>query len=106
MYVIMGMLMDGLTMMIVTIPIMVPIIITLGFDPIWFGVVLTMLVECGLLTPPVGVNLFILQGLRPEYPFMGIVKGCFPFFLVLLANTILMLAFPQLITFLPKTMMG
>jgi len=104
MYIIMGMLMDGLAMMVLTIPVMVPVMSALGFNPIWFGVVLTMLAECSLLTPPVGVNLFILKGLRPEYPFMQIVKGCFPFFLVLLANIFLMVAFPQLITFLPGTM--
>ena len=54
----------------------------LGFDPIWYGVILTMFGEVGLLTPPVGMNLYILQGLRPNYPFMEIVKGCAPFFLV------------------------
>ena len=106
MYLIMGMLIDGLSMMIMTIPITFPIVTSLGFDPVWFGIVLTMLIEASLLTPPVGMNLFILQGLRPEYPFSQIVKGCFPFFIVLLAVIILMIAFPNLITFLPQTMMG
>ncbi len=106
MYLILGMLVDGLSMMLMTIPITFPIVTSLGFDPIWFGVVLTMLIEASLLTPPVGMNLFILQGLRPEYPFAQIVKGCFPFFVVLLAVILIMVAFPNLITFLPETMMG
>jgi len=104
MYLILGMLMDGVSMMVVTIPIIVPLITVLGFNPLWFGVVLTMLAECAMLTPPVGVNLFIIQGLRPDYPFMNIVKGCMPFFFVLLANILLMLALPNLITFLPNAM--
>src|SRR5690606_22093102 len=64
-YLVLGMLMDGLAAMVMTLPLTFPIVVSLGFDPIWYGVLLTMLIECGLLTPPVGMNLFILQGLRP-----------------------------------------
>ena len=106
MYLIMGMLMDSLAAMVMTLPITFPIVMALGFDPVWYGVIMTMFCECGLVTPPVGMNLFILQGLRPQYPFMQIVRGCMPFFFVLLGVIFLMIAFPQLITFLPKTMMG
>ena len=106
MYLILGMLMDALTMMITTVPIILPVIISLGFDTLWFGVILTMLCECALITPPVGFNLFILQGLRPNYPFMQIVKGCMPFFGVLLVVIAIMIAFPNLILFLPQTMIG
>ena len=106
MYLIMGMLMDGLTMIIITIPVIFPVMMTLGYDPIWFGLIATLLTECALLTPPVGMNLFILQGLRPDYPFMEIVKGAFPFFLAVLVTIIVMIAFPQLITFLPELVFG
>jgi C4-dicarboxylate transporter DctM subunit len=106
MYLVMGMLMDGLAAMVTTLPITYPVAIALKFDPVWYGIILTMLVECALLSPPVGMNLFILQGLRPDYRFADIVKGCFPFFLVLVANLALFIAFPFLITFLPNTMLG
>jgi len=106
MYLVLGMLMDGLAAMVVTLPITFPIVIKLGFDPIWYGVVSTTFCEAALLSPPVGMNLFILQGLRPEYPFMQIVKGTLPFFLVDVGTIALVVAFPQLATFLPRTMIG
>jgi TRAP-type C4-dicarboxylate transport system permease large subunit len=105
MYLILGMLMDGLSMTVMTLPITFPIVMALGFDPVWFGVVQTMLIEVGLLTPPVGVNLFILQGLRPDFPFSDIVRGCTPFFFVLLLVILVMVVFPRLITFLPGILM-
>lgn len=105
-YLILGMLMDSLAAMVMTLPIIFPSVMALGFDPVWYGVIMTIFCECGLLTPPVGLNLFILQGLRPEYTFMEIVKGCMPFFFVVLGPIFLMTAFPQLITFLPQTMIG
>jgi tripartite ATP-independent transporter DctM subunit len=104
-YFVLGCLMDGISMMILTIPIVVPIMKGLGFDMIWFGVVMTMLVELGLLTPPVGAILFILQGLRPEYTFKKIVSGCTPFFIVIIIVIQLVSIFPHLVTFLPKLMM-
>jgi len=106
MYLVMGMLMDALAMIIMTLPVTFPLMMTFGFDPIWFGIEVTMLVELAMLTPPVGLNLFILQGIRPEYRFSDIVRGCMPFFFVLLAVAWLLVVFPQLATFLPQTMMG
>jgi len=106
MYLILGMVMDGLAAIVITLPITFPIVAKLGFDPVWFGVVLTMFGECSLLTPPVGMNLFILQGLRPDYPFTNIIRGSFPFFLVLLAVIVLMIAFPDIILFLPRGVKG
>jgi tripartite ATP-independent transporter DctM subunit len=105
MYLVLGMLMDSFALMIMTLPITFPIVLALGFDPIWYGVIMVMFLECGGLTPPIGLSLFILHGLRPEYPFMEIVKGCFPFFLVLLLVIFVMLGFPELALFLPHTMM-
>jgi TRAP-type C4-dicarboxylate transport system permease large subunit len=96
------MLMDSLAAMVMTLPLTFPIVMSLGFDPIWYGVLLTMLIESGLLTPPVGMNLFILQGLRPEYPFGDLVRGAFGFFLTLLVVIALITVFPGLVTFLPQ----
>jgi tripartite ATP-independent transporter DctM subunit len=101
-YLILGMLMDGLAAMVMTLPLTFPIVVSLGFDPIWYGVLLTMLIEAGLLTPPVGVNLFILQGLRPDYPFGVLVRGAMPFFLALLVVIALLVAIPDLATWLPR----
>ncbi|MBZ0122696.1 MAG: TRAP transporter large permease subunit, partial [Roseovarius sp.] len=101
-YLVLGMLMDGLAAMIMTLPLTFPIVMSLGFDPVWYGVLLTMLIEAGLLTPPVGINLFILQGLRPDYPFGVLVRGAMPFFFALLAVIALVVAFPGLVTWLPR----
>ena len=101
-YLVLGMLMDGLAAMVMTLPLTFPIVVSLGFDPVWYGVLLTMLIEAGLLTPPVGVNLFILQGLRPDYPFGVLVRGAMPFFLALLGVIALLVAFPDLATWLPR----
>lgn len=106
MYIILGMLMDGLAMIVTTLPITFPVVMALGYDPIWYGIILVMLGECALLSPPVGMGLFILQGLRPEYPFIQIVKGCLPFFFVILVAIAIMMTFPELVTFLPKAMIG
>lgn len=101
-YLVLGMLMDGLAAMVMTLPLTFPIVTSLGFDPIWYGVMLTMLIESSLLTPPVGMNLFILQGLRPEYSFGVLVRGAFPFFVTLLLVMALVTAFPDLVTYLPR----
>ena len=103
-YLVLGMLMDALAAMVMTLPLTFPIVVTLGFDPIWYGVLLTMLIEGGLLTPPVGMNLFILQGLRPDYPFIDLIKGAAPFFFMLILVIFLIIAFPGLVTYLPRAM--
>lgn len=105
-YLILGTLMDSLAAMVMTLPITFPVVMALGYDPIWYGVIMTMFCEAGLITPPVGMNLFILQGLRPDYPSSQIVKGCMTFFWALILVIFLVIAFPSLITFLPKTMIG
>jgi TRAP-type C4-dicarboxylate transport system permease large subunit len=100
------MAMDSLAAIVMTLPVTFPLVTSLGYDPIWYGVVLTMLAEAGLLSPPVGMNLFVLQGLRPDYRFGLIVAGAFPFFVVVLGMIGLMMAFPGLATFLPRAVMG
>ncbi|MBI4284541.1 MAG: TRAP transporter large permease subunit [Chloroflexi bacterium] len=105
-YLILGMLMDSLAAIVMTLPITFPVVMSLGFDPIWYGVIVTMFGEAGLITPPVGMNLFILQGLRPQYPYWQIVKGCMFFFWPLLLVIFLVMFFPSLVTFLPRMMLG
>jgi tripartite ATP-independent transporter DctM subunit len=105
-YLVLGMAMDSLAAIVMTLPVTFPLVTSLGYDPIWYGVVLTMLAEAGLLSPPVGMNLFVLQGLRPDYRFGTIVAGAFPFFVVVLVMIGLMMAFPGLATFLPRATMG
>jgi tripartite ATP-independent transporter DctM subunit len=105
-YLVLGMAMDSLAAIVMTLPVTFPLVTSLGYDPIWYGVVLTMLAEAGLLSPPVGMNLFVLQGLRPDYRFGLIVAGAFPFFVVVLGTIGLMMAFPGLATFLPRAVMG
>jgi len=101
-YLILGCFMDTLAMMLVTLPVTYPLVVTIcGFDPIWFGVQLVLLCEIGMITPPVGVNIFVLQGIAPEISQGKIVRGILPFFLLLLASVILFTFFPQLVLFLP-----
>lgn len=105
MYLMLGMFMCVISMMFVTLPIVFPLMMGLGFDPIWLGVVLGITLETGLLTPPVGMNLFVIQGVS-KVPFMEVVKGSFPFFLLMLFNIALITFVPQLATWLPSTMLG
>lgn len=103
-YVILGMFLDGLAMLVVTIPIVFPIIMANGFDPIWFGVVAVIVVEMGMITPPVGLNVFVVKGIAPEVPMATIFKGVAPFLLAMMACLLLIVIFPQIALFLPNTM--
>lgn len=103
-YLILGMLMDGLAALVMTLPITFPIISGLGFDPVWFGVVMTIFCAMALITPPVGLIIFIVQGLRPEYSYKSIIGGILPFFGIMLITIILLTIFPSLVTFLPDLM--
>ena len=95
--------MDAVSILYLTITVSFPVMIGLGFDPIWFGVILGIALEVGLLTPPMGLNLYVCQGVTEE-PFMEIVKGSVPFFLVMILNMILLTFVPQLATWLPSKM--
>jgi C4-dicarboxylate transporter DctM subunit len=103
-YIILGCLMEGLSIIILTIPITYPLILKMGFDPIWFGVLITVLIEMGLITPPVGVNVFVIAGVAKDVPMYDIFKGIVPFFFAMLVLIALLLIFPWLATFLPGTM--
>jgi len=91
---------------LITTPILMPIITAAGFDPVWFGVVLTINMELGLITPPVGLNLFVINGITPDVSLQTILKGAFPFMLCMVLAILLLCVFPGLATWLPTKLMG
>jgi tripartite ATP-independent transporter DctM subunit len=101
-YFIGGFFMDAMGLIVVTIPIFFPIVMKLGFDPIWFGVIIVLVGEMGVITPPVGVNVFVIKGISPDVPLERIFKGIFPFLAALIIVTIILMIFPQIATFLPS----
>jgi len=105
-YIILGMFIDPISMMLMTLSVSFPVVTALGFHPIWFGVVLVMMIEIGLITPPVGVILFILRGMSGDVPLKEIVYGVLPFVGVFLGNIVLFYFFPDLIMWLPQHMSG
>ena len=103
-YVVLGTVMEELTMVLLTIPLFFPIVTSLGFDPVWFGVLIVMIVQIGLISPPVGMNLFVLNALLPGVGLGKIFRGCWPFVLVMIVVLVLLIAFPQLSLWLPSLM--
>lgn len=100
-YIILGMFLDGTSMTVMTVPIALPLVVQAGYDPIWFGVYLIVMIEMSALTPPVGLNLYILQGLTGEE--LGrTVRAALPFFLLLCVGTALLAVFPQIALWLPN----
>lgn len=105
MYLVLGMFLDGIGMLLLTIPIVLPAVTALGFDPIFFGVLVVRMVEIGLITPPVGLNAFVLKGVAPDIPLGNIFRGCGWFVAVDLVNVAILLAFPAIILFIPQSML-
>jgi len=101
-YIVLGCFMDTLAMLITTAPLVVPVIVALGFDPLWFGVILIVLCEMGQITPPFGMNLFVVQSIRNKGSFMDVIYGALPFCFVLLLLIALLIVFPQLALWLPQ----
>lgn len=101
---IMGCLLDPMAIMVISLPIIFPIVESLGFNPVWFGIVVTINVEMGMITPPVGLNLFILKGSVPGITMKDIIVGSLPFLFLLLVGLILIMMFPSLATWLPTQM--
>ncbi len=101
-YLIVGMFMETLSMMIATVPITAPIVIAAGWDPVWFGILVVLLMETALLTPPVGMNLFIVQGIRPRGELRDVIIGSLPFVVTLLLMVALVTAFPSIALWLPS----
>ncbi|MEW6490107.1 MAG: TRAP transporter large permease subunit, partial [Thermodesulfobacteriota bacterium] len=103
---VLGCFLPPVAIILILSPILHPIITGLGFDPIWFGVVMTLNLEAGLVTPPVGLNLYIVQGIAPEIPIGTVLRGVVPFILLLLLGIVILCAFPGLATWLPAHMIG
>jgi tripartite ATP-independent transporter DctM subunit len=105
-YIVLGMFMDGIGMLLLTLPVIFPIMVKLGFDPIWFGIIVVKMVEVGLLTPPVGLNCYVVAGVRPDIPLQQIFRGIWPFVIADLVSVAIFTAFPGIVTLLPDLMMG
>ncbi len=100
-YVILGMFMETLTMMVATVPIITPVIVSLGFDPVWFGVLIMLLIETAMITPPVGINLFVVQGVRGHGQLHDVMIGAAPFVITLLVMIVLLIVVPDIALWLP-----
>ncbi len=103
-YVLMGCLMDSLAMIMLTIPVFFPVIATLGYDPIWFGVIIVLVAEIGVITPPIGINVYVVAGVARDVPLILIFKGTIWMIMALLATIALIMLFPQIALFLPGLM--
>ncbi|MFM8244353.1 MAG: TRAP transporter large permease [Candidatus Fonsibacter sp.] len=100
---IVGCFLPPVAIILMTAPILYPIVTAAGFDPIWFGVIMTINMEIGLITPPVGLNLFVIKGIAPDISINKILKGSFPFVLLMILQIILLCIFPEIATWLPQT---
>lgn len=104
MYLVLGCLMDAMAMIILTVPIIYPVIVQLGFDPIWFGVIIVMTVELGLIHPPVGMNVFVIKSVIKDVSFTTIFKGVIPFVITDLLRLVVLISFPIIALWLPARM--
>ncbi|QRG07330.1 TRAP transporter large permease [Xanthobacter dioxanivorans] len=103
-YFVLGMFMETLSMMVATVPIVAPILAAAGFDPVWTGIIIVLLMEIALITPPVGLNLFVVQSLRKRGPMADVILGTAPFVLVMIGFVFLLYAWPDLALWLPRSM--
>jgi len=100
-YVVLGCFMDALAMVITTVPIVTPVVVGLGYDPVWFGILIVLLTETSLITPPVGINLYVLQNVRREGPIIDVIMGSLPFLIAIAILMALLFIFPSLALYLP-----
>jgi tripartite ATP-independent transporter DctM subunit len=103
-YLVLGTFMDGFAMMLITIPIFVPLVHSLGYDPIWWGIMTLICMEAGQISPPFGLNIFVISALDPKIRLTTVYRGCWPFFGSTIVKIILLLLFPSLATWLPSAM--
>jgi len=105
-YVVLGMFLTATSMLILTCPLIVPVVMALGYDPIWFGIIAIKMCEICLITPPIGLNVYVVRSVVPDTPVEEIFRGCMPFFFMDVLTVAVLIAFPQIITFLPGLMPG
>ena len=105
-YAVLGMFMDAIGMLLLTLPLVQPLVVALGFDPIWFGIIVVKMVEICLITPPIGLNCFVVAGVRPDIPLGSIFKGIWWFFVCDIFTVALFVAFPDIVMWLPNNMLG
>ena len=106
-YVLLGMFMDVLSMMVLTIPIAVPVVTSMGVDPVWFGIFIIIMCELGMITPPVGMNLYVVHGVRQDDgPFTDLIRGAFPYVIIMILFVLLLIWLPGIATWLPQQVYG
>ncbi|HCQ64795.1 MAG TPA: C4-dicarboxylate ABC transporter permease [Rhodobacteraceae bacterium] len=103
-YVVLGMFLDGLAMLVITVPIYFPVVTALGFDPIWFGVVAVIVIEMGMITPPVGLNVFVVRNVAEGVALSTVFRGMLPFLVAMVVCLALIVAFPQIALIIPNSM--
>ena len=105
-YVLLGMFLESIAMLVLTIPIVIPIAVGLNWDLIWFGIIIVIVLEMGMITPPVGINVFIVKSLVPDVPMSHIFRGIWPFWFAMVIMLVLLVFFPKIALFLPQTIVG
>ncbi len=105
-YIPLGMFLDTVSMLFITLPVIFPVVEALGFSGIWFGIMVTKLIEVSLMTPPLGLNVYVIHGVVPEISLGKIFKGCIPFLIMDAVTLTIMFIFPEIVTWLPNSMLG
>ena len=105
-YLFLGMFLEGIAMLVLTIPVVIPIAIGLDWDLIWFGIIIVIILEMGMISPPVGINVFVVKSIAPEVPMSQIFRGIWPFWFAMAGMVGLLIIFPQIALFLPKMLVG
>ncbi|MFN7633854.1 MAG: TRAP transporter large permease subunit, partial [Acetobacteraceae bacterium] len=103
-YLVLGCFMESLSMILLTVPVLFPVVMALGFDPVWFGIFVVMATELSLITPPLGLNLFVIQGVIRDIRLSTIYGGIFPFVAADIIRVLIIIAFPGIVLFLPGVM--
>lgn len=106
MFIVAGAVFDEVAAMVVTMPFVLPLIVSWGFDPVWWGVINVVIIELGMLIPPLGMNVFVVKGVAPQIPLGAIYRGVTPFVVSNMARLALLLAFPALSLWLPTLLKG
>jgi C4-dicarboxylate transporter, DctM subunit len=101
-YLVAGCFVDALALVFLTVPIFYPVILKLNYDLVWFGVIIVVVTQMGVITPPVGVNVYVVSGIARDVPMQGIFRGSMPFLWALIVASAILVAFPQIATFLPN----